>query len=56
MVQSEKLNFVLMAPHDLGLVGVTLMIFLFTFNTNLKKDTILTEYMHSLRRLNKTIP
>lgn len=42
-----------MAPHNPGLIEMTLMIFLFTFSMNLKKDTVLVKYVHSLKTLIK---
>lgn len=42
-----------MAPHDFELLRKTLVIFPFTFNTNLKTGTMLAEYMHNLERLRK---
>lgn len=42
-----------MAPRNLGVIEMALMIFLFTFSLNSKKDTMLAEYVHSLEMLIK---
>lgn len=53
IIQFKKLTFAPMAPHNLGVIEMALMVFLFTFSMNLKKDTMLAEYVHSLEMLIK---
>lgn len=53
IIRSKNLIFAPMVPQNLGLIEMALMIFLFTFSMNLKKDTMLVEYVHSPKKLIK---
>lgn len=46
----KRLTFAPIAPCNLGLTGMPLMVFPFAFSMNLK-DTMLAEDVHSLERL-----
>lgn len=50
----KRLTFVPIAPCNLGLIRMPLMVFLFAFSMNLK-DTVLVEDVHSLERLIKQL-